>query len=52
MTFKVNDATRFFSAGQSVMSLLDLKDSMIVLIHYQRQANGDLLAKQVVAKAQ
>ena len=52
MTFQVNDATRFLSAGQSVKSLLDLKDGMIVLIHFQRQANGDLLARQVVAKAQ
>ena len=52
MTIQVNEATRFFSAGQKVKSLDDLSAGMIVLIHYQRQANNDLLAKQVVAKAQ
>ncbi len=52
MTFQVNNATRYLSAGQKVNSLIDLKDGMIVLIHYQKQANNDLLAKQVVAKAQ
>jgi hypothetical protein len=50
MTFQVNDATRFLSAGNKVKSLSDLTDGAIVLIHYQRQVNGDLLAKQVLAK--
>jgi hypothetical protein len=52
MTIQVDEATRFISAGQKVKSLNDLSAGMIVLIQTQRQANNDLLAKQVVAKAQ
>lgn len=52
MTFQVMDATRFFSQGQKVKSLVDLKDGMIVMVHYQVEAGGSLLARQVVAGAQ
>lgn len=52
MTFQVNDATRFFSQGQKIKSLIDLKDGMIVMVHFQVEAGGSLLARQVVAGAQ